>query len=160
MLRRTTICGLFVLLAGLAAAQEQVEPQVLNPTVRSRTNTRQHRPLMTLSPPAPAETPQPVPAPAPTPFNPQPGGISAPNAPKPRHPRTRVSQRSPFQIAADEPEKQENDDKRDIAMCRGIPELRMVFEGIWKTDKTGSNAYNTVQNVRDDLRTTCLLGCL
>ncbi len=83
MLRRTTICGLFVLLAGLAAAQEQVEPQVLNPTVRSRTNTRQHRPLMTLSPPAPAETPQPVPAPAPTPFNPQPGGISAPNAPKP-----------------------------------------------------------------------------
>jgi hypothetical protein len=65
-----------------------------------------------------------------------------------------------FQIALDEPEKQENDDKRDIAMCRGIPELRMVSEGIWKTDKTGSNAYNAVQNVRDDLRTTCLLGCL
>jgi hypothetical protein len=65
-----------------------------------------------------------------------------------------------FQIAVDEPEKQQNDDKRDIAVCRGIPELRIVFEGIWKTDKTGSNAYNTVQNVRDDLRTTCLLGCL
>src|SRR5437016_4727336 len=84
MLRRTTICGLFVLLAGLAAAQEQVEPQVLNPTVRSRTNTRQHRPLMTLSPPAPAaDTSQPMPAPAPTPFNPPSVGISAPNVPNP-----------------------------------------------------------------------------
>jgi hypothetical protein len=56
-----------------------------------------------------------------------------------------------FQIAADEPEKQQNDDKRDIAMCRGIPEFRVVSEGIWKTDKTGSHAYNTVQNVRGDL---------
>jgi hypothetical protein len=56
-----------------------------------------------------------------------------------------------LQIAVDEPEKQQKDDKRDIAVCRGIPEFRMVFEGIWKTDKTGSNAYNTVQNVRDDL---------
>jgi hypothetical protein len=53
-----------------------------------------------------------------------------------------------FQIAVDEPEKQQNDDKRDIAVCRGIPELRTVSEGIWKTDKTSSNTYNTVQNVR------------
>ena len=65
-----------------------------------------------------------------------------------------------FQIAVDQPEKQQNDDKRDITMCCGIPELRMVSEGIWKTDKTGSNTYNTVQNVPDDLRTTCLLGYL
>lgn len=65
-----------------------------------------------------------------------------------------------FQIAVDKPESQQNDDKRDIAMCRGIPELRMVSEGIWKTDKTGSNAYSTGQNMRDNLRTTDLLSCL
>ena len=39
----------------------------------------------------------------------------------------------------DEPEKQQNDDKRDVTVCCGIPELRMVFEGIWKTDKTGGD---------------------
>jgi hypothetical protein len=72
----------------------------------------------------------------------------------------RLANAAHFQIAVDEPEKQQNDDKRDITMCRGIPELRMVSEGIWKTDKTGNNAYNTVQNVRDDPRTTCLLGYL
>jgi hypothetical protein len=72
----------------------------------------------------------------------------------------RLASTARFRIAADEPEKQQNDDKRDIAMCRGVPELRVVSEGIWKTDKTGSNAYNTIQNVRDDMRTTCLLGCL
>ena len=65
-----------------------------------------------------------------------------------------------FQVSVDEPEKQQHDDKRYIAVCRGIPELRMVFEGIWKTDKTGSNANNTAQNMRDNLRTTGLLGCL
>lgn len=65
-----------------------------------------------------------------------------------------------FQISVDEPEKQQHDDKRDIAVCRGIPELRTAFEGIWKTDKTGSNANNTAQNMRVGSRTTCLLGCL
>jgi hypothetical protein len=72
----------------------------------------------------------------------------------------RLANTARFQIAADEPEKQQNYDKRDTAMCRGVPELRVVSEGLWKTDKTGTNAYNTVQNVRDDLRTTCLLAYL
>ena len=74
----------------------------------------------------------------------------APNAQKPRNPRTRISRRSLFlKTAVDKPEKQQNNDKRDIAVCRGIPELRVVSEGIWKTDKTSSNAYNTVsENAR------------
>ena len=52
-----------------------------------------------------------------------------------------------FKFAVGEPEKQQNDDKRDIAMCRGIPELRIAPEGIWKTDKTGGNAKNTVHEL-------------
>lgn len=47
-----------------------------------------------------------------------------------------------FQIAADEPEKQQNDDNRDVAVCHGIPELRMVFEGIRKANKRRSNTDN------------------
>lgn len=60
----------------------------------------------------------------------------------------RLASATYFQIAADKPEKQQNDYERDIAVCCGIPELRVISEGIWKTDKTGSNAYNAIQNVQ------------
>jgi uncharacterized protein YifE (UPF0438 family) len=43
-----------------------------------------------------------------------------------------------------EPEQKQNNDKRDVAVCRGIPELRVIFEVIWKAYKSRSDAANNV----------------
>ena len=79
MLRRPTICaiyGLFILLAGLAVAQEPLPPSVLNPAERARSQARRRAgnmdPSLTSVPPPPA--------PVPTPFTPPPATIS-PSAP-------------------------------------------------------------------------------
>ncbi len=47
-----------------------------------------------------------------------------------------------FPIVADEPEKQQNNDKRDVAVYCDVPELGVVFEGVWKADKNHRNADN------------------
>jgi len=75
MLRRLTICGLFVLFAGLAVAEQFESQQPLVPAVRTRSQTRR-RPANV--DPSLEVTPQPQPAPVPPPFTPSPGAIPTP----------------------------------------------------------------------------------
>src|SRR5258708_22008907 len=72
MLRRPTIYGLFILLAGLAVAQESFPPNGLNPAERARSQAR--RRAGTVDPSLTSATPQP--APVPTPFTPPPASAS------------------------------------------------------------------------------------
>src|SRR5258708_5446971 len=81
MLRRLSIFGLFILLAGLALAQEPLSDHQLNPAERPRSQARR-RP--DFNPTVPSATPSPIPppvAPIPAPVFPpasQPGSPSAP----------------------------------------------------------------------------------
>jgi hypothetical protein len=67
-----------------------------------------------------------------------------------------------FKAFPNAPEKQQHYDDRDVAMCRGIPELWVVLEGVWKAYETCGNADKSAfKNMRlESLRTENLLGYL